>query len=112
MGNAGTSGPTGASNAAGTRGRCESIPSVRTPRSEATELQRQAEEDGIETLAHKERWRVACRLLVYGWQPAWEWFKSHFGADFKPGLTREMFRSVIEAFPDDYDHVKVPEKPA
>ena len=55
-----------------------------------------------------ERWRVACRVLWHGWEPAWEWFKEQFGADFDPDVTQEQFQSVIEAFPEDYDHVEVP----
>lgn len=108
VGKAGTSGPKSVSQSVGTRERCDRIPPVRTPRSNAAGLQQQAEQDGIETLTHMERWRVACRLLLYGWEPAWEWFKSQFGTDFKPEVTREQFRSVIESFPADYDHVEVP----
>jgi len=59
-----------------------------------------------------ERRQVTCRVLGWGWEPAWGWFSEQFGADFKPAVTREQFRSAIEAFPDDYDHVEVPEEPA
>jgi hypothetical protein len=86
--------------------------SFQNPRTEAAALQQQAEQDGIETLRHMERWRVACRVLGWGWEPAWEWFKAQFGAEFKPGVTREQLQSVIESFPDDYDSVEVPEESA
>jgi len=43
--------------------------------------------------------------------PAWEWFQSQFGDDFKPELTREQFQSAIESFPEDYDHIEVPVNP-
>jgi len=111
VGEAGTSAPTSPSKPGGARGRRNSIPPVRTPRSEAAELQQQAEQDGVTTLSHMERWRVACRLLLYGWGPAWEWFQSQFGDDFKPELTREQFQSAIESFPEDYDHIEVPVNP-
>lgn len=82
-----------------------------TSQPEAAVLQQQAEREGIETLTHKERWRVACRLLKRGWEPAWAWFERQFGAEFKSGLTHEQLRSVIESFPEDYGNVRVPEKP-
>lgn len=111
VGKSGSSGPTCTSNAIETRGGRDSIVPIRLPRSEAATLQQKAEQDGIETLTHMERWRVACRLLLHGWEPAWEWFKSQFGADFKPELTCEQFRSVIESYPGDYNHVEVSTNP-
>jgi hypothetical protein len=53
-----------------------------------------------------ERWRIACRVLKWGWEPAWEWFKERFGTEFDPDITREQLQSVIEAFPEDYAHVE------
>lgn len=107
VGEASDSGDATSSDPAG-QGHDGHVPSVQTPHTEAAALQRQAEEDGIETLTHTERWRVACRVLGRGWEPAWQWFSEQFGADFKPGITREQFRSVIRSYPDDYDHVEVP----
>lgn len=75
---------------------------------EAAKLQRQAEKEGIETLTHEERSRVACRILKRGWKPAWEWFEKQFGSGFKPDVTREQFLSIINAYPTDYSHVEVP----
>lgn len=92
--------------------RADHVQPVQNPRTDAAALQQQAEQDGIETLTHMERWRVACRVLGWGWEPAWEWFKAQFGAEFKPGVTREQLQSVIESFPDDYDSVEVPEESA
>ncbi len=86
--------------------------SVRNPRTDAAALQQQAEQGGIETLTHMERSRVAYRVLGWGWEPAWEWFKTQFGAEFKPGVTREQLQSVIESFPDDYNSIKMPEESA
>jgi len=108
VGEAGNSGKAAPSKTAEPRRRAGHIPPVRAPRTDAATLQQQAEQNGIEALTHMERWRVACRVLGWGWEPAWEWFKEQFGADFDPDITREQFRSVIEAFPDDYDHVEVP----
>ena len=85
-------------------------PAREKSQSETEELQRRAEQEGIETLSHTERGRIACRVLRYGWDPAWEWFKQQFGADFKPEVTWVQFRSIIEAY-KDYDHVEVPDKP-
>ena len=90
------------------RRNTDHVPPVKTPSTEAGTLQQQAEQDGIETLSHHERWRVACRVLWFGWEPAWGWFREQFGSTFDPDITREQFRSVIDTFPDDYDHVKVP----
>jgi len=77
----------------------------------AAKLQRQAEKNGIETLGHKERWRVACRLLKQGWEPAWSWFKEQYGPTFKPDVTWTQFKSVVDYKPEDYQHVNVPAKP-
>lgn len=108
VGEPGRSDARSASDNAETRGGSNNIPSVAGP-TEAAELQQQAEQEGIETLTHEERWRVACRLLRAGWEPAWEWFQSQFGAEFKPDVTREQFQSIIRAYPHDYQDVEVPE---
>lgn len=92
------------------RRRADHVPPVRDPRTEAAALQQQAEQNGIETLTHPERGRVACRVLGWGWEPAWKWFKEQFGADFDPNITREQLRSIIETFPHDYDHIEVPSR--
>lgn len=108
VGEAGNSGKAAPSKTAEPRRRAGHVPPVRAPRTDAATLQQQAEQNGIESLTHMERWRVACRVLWHGWEPAWEWFKEQFGADFDPDVTQEQFQSVIEAFPEDYDHVEVP----
>jgi|GEM_PF-1368828 len=77
-------------------------------KTEAAKLQIRAEREGIESLGHMERWRVACRLLLQGWEPAWQWFKAQFGPSFDSEITRDQFLSVINSFPDDYSHVDVP----
>jgi|APHM01.1.fsa_nt_gi hypothetical protein len=75
--------------------------------SEAYQLQKRAEQGDVESdLTHDERFKIACRLLTNGWEPAWEWFKQQFGADFDPEITRTQLQSAIEAYPDDYDHVE------
>lgn len=86
--------------------------SARTSNSEAAELQRQAEQNGIETLSHKERWRIACRLLrVSDWSSTRGWFREQFGSDFKPGVTWQQLRSVVQSYPDEYNHIDVPPEP-
>ncbi|MFB6187432.1 MAG: hypothetical protein ABEI86_11270, partial [Halobacteriaceae archaeon] len=54
----------------------------------ASKLQRKAEEKGIDTLDHTERGRIACRLLLFGWDEAWSWFREQFGDSFDPEITR------------------------
>jgi hypothetical protein len=81
------------------------------PRTGAGKLQQQAEQEGIETLSHSERWRVGCRLLKRGWEPAWEWFRAQYSDEFKPDVTWGQLRSAVESYPDDYRHVEVPVKP-
>jgi hypothetical protein len=87
-------------------------PARSNPRTEAEQLQRQAEQEGIETLSHNERIRVACRHLKQGWDPTWEWFKEQFGSDFKPDVTRKFLKGIVED-PDfeEYDFIEVPESP-
>ncbi|MFC7059077.1 hypothetical protein [Halovenus salina] len=111
VGEGGTSEKPPSPKIAGPPKRAGTIPSVQAPRTEAAALQQQAEQEGIDTLSHMERWQVACRVLGWGWEPAWDWFKEQFGADFDPDITQEQFRSVIEAFPEDYDHVERPSQP-
>jgi hypothetical protein len=84
-------------------------PRAGTPRPDQTttagRLQARAEKEGIETLTHSERGKVACRLLKWGWDPAWDWFKTQFGAEFKPDITKEQFTSILRTYPEDYTHV-------
>lgn len=105
-GKAGRSGKGATSKPAGTRGHGGGASRSDDER-EAAKLQRQAEQSGIETLSHRERWRVACRLLKRGWEPAWEWFKQQYGSAFRPDVTREQFLSAVRKWPDDYAHVTV-----
>ncbi|MFC7042202.1 hypothetical protein [Halonotius sp. GCM10025705] len=109
VGSAGSSGGTTNSVTAGSNTTSDYVAGVQTANSEAAKFQQRAERDGIDTLSHDERWRVACRLLKFGWEQAWEWFKTQFGTDFDAEITREQFRSIIKAFPEDYDHVQPPQ---
>jgi hypothetical protein len=80
--------------------------------SESAPLQYQAEREGIQTLDHGEKRQVAFRLLTkYNWDPVWRWYQSQFGDDFKPQVTWTQLKSVVEAFPDQRNHVEVPMKP-
>lgn len=82
------------------------------PQTEAETLQQQAEQEGIATLTHNERIKVACRHLRYGWKPAWDWFNEQFGSEFKPHITYKFFKSIVEEdqFPE-YDDIEPPEEP-
>ncbi|MXR19716.1 hypothetical protein GRX66_03510 [Halobacterium sp. PCN9] len=84
----------------------------KNPKSKAEALQLKAEQDGIGTLSHNERIRVACRHLRYGWQPTWEWFKEQYGSTFKPEVTWQFLKGIVEE-PDftKYNDVDVPPKP-
>jgi hypothetical protein len=80
--------------------------------SESARLQYRAEQEGIQMLGHDEKRQVAFRLLTkYNWEPVWRWFQSQFGDDFKPEVTWTQLKSVVEAFPDQRTHVKVPTRP-
>lgn len=78
----------------------------------AEDLQRKAELNDIESLTHSERISVACRHLLQGWQPTWDWFKEQYGSDFKPDVTWEFLREIVEE-PEfnEYEDVDVPDKP-
>jgi len=83
------------------------------PRSEAGEHQQRAEEIGIEALSHDERFKVAARLLQkYRWQPVWDWFKERFGDSFKPQVTWDQLQSVVNQYPEDYEHITIPSAPS
>lgn len=112
VGKAGSGENAVASNRDGTPRHSVRVRPVGVARTEAAAFQRQAEQEGIDTLTHKERWRVACRLLLLGWEPAWDWFRRQYGSNFKPDLTREQFQSVVDTFPHEYDHVEAPVGPS
>jgi hypothetical protein len=84
---------------------------IQSPTSEAGRLQQRAERDGILSLDHEEKSNVANRLLqIYGWGPAWTWFRIQFGEKFKPDITHREFTSVIKQY-DDLSHIQVPPPP-
>lgn len=85
-------------------------PARQNPQTEAEELQRQAEQEGIETLTHNERIRIACRHLRQGWRPTWDWFKDQYGPEFDSEITRSFLREIVESGDfEEYDHIEVPE---
>lgn len=87
-------------------------PARENPQSEAESLQQKAEQNGINTLSHNGRIRVACRLLRYGWGPTWEWFKKQFGSAFKPDVTWRFLQGIVDD-PEfsEYDDMDVPPRP-
>ncbi|MDL0140670.1 hypothetical protein PNP85_14285 [Halobacterium salinarum] len=87
-------------------------PARENPQSKAEALQRKAEQEGIGTLSHNERIRVACRHLRYGWQPTRDWFKEQYGSTFKAEITWKFLKGIVED-PDfrEYNDVDVPPKP-
>jgi hypothetical protein len=86
-------------------------PARTPPQTEAEALQLQAEQEGIESLGHKERIKVACRHLQYGWQPTWDWFQEQFGSQFKPQVTWRQLNSIVAGGYEEYDDIEVPAKP-
>jgi hypothetical protein len=113
-------GSSGGSNPTVTNGDTSSVgipveertiwPARGNPQTDAEELQQKAEQDNIENLTHQERIQVACRHLQYGWEPTWEWFKKQFGSSFKPKVTWQFLKGIVEDF-NEYDHVHVPDQP-
>jgi hypothetical protein len=58
---------------------------------------------------------VACHLLaVGGWDVTWNWFKREYEkvGRFDPRVTYEKLSAIIECYPEDYDHIQVPECPS
>jgi hypothetical protein len=100
---------TGSSRSMSTDDRSDLPTAPETGASEAAEIQRRAEENGIETLTHQQRGRIAARLLKYGWNEAWDWFREQYGSEFKPDVTHRNFRSIIDAYPEDYSHIDIPD---
>jgi len=90
-------------------------PSGSVPRSidptETQKLKLRAERDGVQSLGHWNRWRVAALLLRQGWDPAWKWFRIQYGGDFKPDVTWTQFKSVLGTGLDGHEHVNLPPKP-
>uniref|UniRef100_A0A7D5L090 Uncharacterized protein n=1 Tax=Natrinema halophilum TaxID=1699371 RepID=A0A7D5L090_9EURY len=104
---------TTASRSGTATGKTKTIWPARENQGGAEALQRKAEHEGIDTLSHNERIRVACRLLRYGWEPTWEWFKERFGSSFKPEVTHCFLRGIVEESSfEEYNHIDVPALPA
>lgn len=96
------------SRAAGTNHDFEHVLPAITPTTEAGELQQRAEQEGIQTLSHDERIRIACRLFYkYPWDPVWHWFEKQFGDDFKEEVAFTQLRGVATGMDTDID---VPER--
>jgi hypothetical protein len=91
-----------------TPGDYDRIPRMRNPTTEAQRFQQQAEQEGIDTLEHDQIWRVGCRLLWYGWDPTWEWFREQFDEDFKPGVAWDNLESAARLF---YPDMNIPDRP-
>ncbi|WP_049922589.1 hypothetical protein [Halopiger djelfimassiliensis] len=64
-------------------------------------LQKQAEQDGVETLSHDKRRKVANRLLyIRGWDGADEWFQEQYGEQYDREITHEQLRSIASEYND------------
>lgn len=87
-------------------------PARENPRTRPEELQRKAEQEGIDTLTHDDRILVAFRHLRQGWEPTWEWFEEQYGDDFDPKYTWKLLKSIVEGGYDEYDEVTVPDSPS
>lgn len=69
--------------------------------SQAATLQTQAERQGMETLTHMQRRKVANRLLqMRGLEESVEWFREQFGDDFKEDITRSNLEGLCDEFDD------------
>ncbi|MCU4716605.1 hypothetical protein [Halapricum hydrolyticum] len=96
------------SKPAGTQDYDRVLPATH-PRTDAGRFQQRAEEEGIQTLTHDERFRVACRLLYkYPWDPVWDWFKTQYADDFDPDVTWTQLNSAAQTISVD---VTVPARP-
>lgn len=82
------------------------------PQSSAEELQRIAEQEGIDTLSFPEVSQIAHRHLLQGWKPTLEWFEEQYGSQFDAGKTWTHLQSIVAGDRyEEYDHIEVPEKP-
>lgn len=82
--------------------------------SEAAEIQRRIEREGIEAVDNEydALFRVACRLLrISGWDRTWEWFREQLGDQFDPEKTHYRLSKIVDCYSEDYDHVAVPPQP-
>lgn len=111
-------GASGSNSTTASRGRNSSDkakeiwPARENPPNKAEEFQLRAEREGIDQLGYPEINRIAHRLLRFGWNPTWRWFKEQFGEQFNPKETWEHLRSIVkEEDYDEYDHIEVPKKP-
>lgn len=107
VGASGTQSPTALSGGR-EPGEVDRVPPMRDPTTDAQRFQQQAEQRGISTLTHMERWRVACRLLWFGWEPAWDWFRKQYGNEFKPAVTWDQLSSAAALL---YPEMAIPERP-
>lgn len=112
VGAPGSKGTTASSGGTPSREAIEIWPARENPQSDAEELQRKAEQEGIDKLTYPQVRDIACRHLHRGWQPTWDWFKEQFGSEFNPTKTRERLKGIVEADNfDEYEQVEVPDNP-
>jgi hypothetical protein len=80
---------------------------------DASRLQKRAEQRDVEkSLTHKERGKVANRLLVLsGWDYAWEWFREQYAEDFDKKETWRGLKSIVDTYSEDFQDIDVPPKP-
>lgn len=70
-------------------------------RSDAFEIQRQAEKGDIESLTHEERLTVANRLLrIRGWDETIDWFQTQYGNRYDEAITRKFLRTLAMKYED------------
>jgi hypothetical protein len=79
---------------------------------ESKKIQKQAERDGIQTLSHIERWRVAQSLLVRnGWEWTWTWFVDQYGNEHNPNILYMQLKSAANNLNSQFGHgIEIPPK--
>lgn len=67
----------------------------------ASKLQKQAEEEGIDSLSHRERTLVMLRqLAIGGIKKTRNWFEEQYGDNYDPDLTNRFIRQACENYED------------
>jgi hypothetical protein len=75
---------------------------------EKVQLEVESGDVSIQLLTHKERLRIAGRLLrIGGWDEAFEWFRQAYGSDFDERITHTQLKGIVNKY-EDFSHIEVP----
>ena len=101
----GTEGRTGAGRRPTTRSTQQSTPR----KTKAAKLQTTAEKEGIDSLSHTDRFRVAMRLLkLHGFEGAWLWFSEQFGENHNPKIQYQQLKATAEKMRELGEPIEIP----